>query len=94
MKRQKDMTLEDDPTMSESAQYATGEEQRAITNSSRKKKRLGQSRNDPQLWMCIVEKGKSDAIKNNITQEPGMLGPWIKKGKLDVLTWQEWASTS
>ena len=36
MKRQKDMTLEDEPPRSEDVQYATGEEQRAITNSSRK----------------------------------------------------------
>ena len=30
------MTLEDEPPRPESVQYATGEEQRAITNSSRK----------------------------------------------------------
>ena len=36
MKRQKDMKLEDAPPRSESVQYAPGEEQRAITNSSRK----------------------------------------------------------
>ena len=35
MKRQKDMTLEGEPHM-EGVQYASGEEQRAITNSSRK----------------------------------------------------------
>ena len=36
MKRQKDMTLEDEAPRLEGVQYATGEEQRAITNSSRK----------------------------------------------------------
>ena len=36
MKRQKDMTLEDEPLGSESVQCATGEKQRAITNRSRK----------------------------------------------------------
>ena len=30
------MTLEDEPPRPESVQYATGEEQRAVTNSSRK----------------------------------------------------------
>ena len=35
-------------------------------------KRLGQSRKDAQLWMCLEVKGKSDAVKNNIAQEPGM----------------------
>ena len=28
-------------------------------------KRLGQSRNDAQLWICLVVKIKADAIKNN-----------------------------
>ena len=32
----KNMTLENEPSKSEGMQYATGEEQRAITNSSRK----------------------------------------------------------
>ena len=29
-------------------------------------KRLSQSGNNTQLWMCLVVKVKSDAIKNNI----------------------------
>ena len=29
-------------------------------------KRLGQTRNDAQLWMCLVVKVKSDAVNNNI----------------------------
>ena len=29
-------------------------------------KRLGQNRNDNQLWMCLVMKVKSDAAKNSI----------------------------
>ena len=36
---------------------------------------LGQSRNDAQLWMCLVVKIKSGAVRNNILQEPGMLSP-------------------
>ena len=39
--RQKDMTLEDEPPSSEGVQYATGEEQRATTNSSRKNEAAG-----------------------------------------------------
>ena len=34
MKRQEDMTLEDEPLRSEGVQYVTGEEWRVITNSS------------------------------------------------------------
>ena len=30
-------------------------------------KRLSQTGNDAQLWMCLVVKVKSYAIKNNIT---------------------------
>ena len=37
MKRQKDVTLEDEPHKSEGVQYATGEEQRVISNNSRRK---------------------------------------------------------
>ena len=41
-------------------------------------KRLGQRGNDAQLWICLVVKVKSDAVKNNVAKEPGMLGPYIK----------------
>ena len=41
-------------------------------------KRLSQSRNDAQLWLYLVVKVKSDAVKNTIAYEPGMLGSWIK----------------
>ena len=41
-------------------------------------KRLSKSRNDAQLWMCLVVEVKSNAVKNNIAQEHGMLDPWIK----------------
>ena len=38
-------------------------------------KRLSKSRNDTQLWMCLVVKVNSDAVKNNIAYKSGMLGP-------------------
>ena len=38
-------------------------------------KRQGHSGNDVQLWMCLMVKVKSNTVKNNIAQEPGMLGP-------------------
>ena len=44
----------------------TREEQRAIVNCSRKKECLMKSRNDAQLWMCLVVKIKSNVLKNNI----------------------------
>ena len=41
MKQQKDMTPEDEPLRSEGVQYATGEERKAITNSSRRHEASG-----------------------------------------------------
>ena len=49
MKRQKEVTLEDEPPGLEGVQYATGEEWRAITNSSRKKEAAG-----PKWKWCSV----------------------------------------
>ena len=36
------------------------------------------SENKAQVWMWLVMEVKSDVVKSNIAQEPGMLGPWIK----------------
>ena len=63
MKRQKDMTLKDELPRSVGAQYATGEEWR---NNSRKNEEMDQSKNNAQLWKCLVMKVKSDAVKNSI----------------------------
>ena len=41
MKRQKDIPLEDEAPRLEGVQYATGEEQRAISNSSSKNEAAG-----------------------------------------------------
>ena len=63
-KRQKDMTLEDELPRSGGDQYATGEEQMAI--APERVKRMGQGRNDAQLWVCLVVKVKFSDVKNNI----------------------------
>ena len=68
------MIPKDEPSRSKDVQYATGEEWRTNTDSSRKKW-LGQTGNDTQLWMCLVIKVKSDAVKNSIAKELGMFGP-------------------
>ena len=41
-----------------------------------RKKRLNQSKNNAQLWMCLGIKVKSDSVKKNGAQKSGMLGPW------------------
>ena len=38
-------------------------------------RRLRQSENNAQLWMQLVMEVKSNAVKNNIAQELGMLRP-------------------
>ena len=70
----KDMTLKDELPRSIGAQYTTGEE----WGYSSRKKRLSQTKNNAQVWMWLVMDVKLKAVKNNITKEPGMLGPWIK----------------
>ena len=66
MKRQKDMTLEDEPPRSEDVQYATGEEQRAITNSSRK----NEDAEPKRKWYSAADVSggeiMSSVVKNNI----------------------------
>ena len=63
MKGQKHRTLKEELPRSVGAQYATGDQWR---NNSRKNEALGQSGNDTQLWISLVMKIKSSAVKNSI----------------------------
>ena len=72
MKRQKDMTLEDEPPGQQVYNRILGKRGEI---APKRMKRLDERGNDTQLWTCLVVKVKSDAIKNNIAQEPGILGP-------------------
>ena len=60
------LTPEDKPHRSEGVQYAAEEEWRAITNCSRKNEAVGPKWKNTQLWMCLLMKVKSDAVKKNI----------------------------
>ena len=71
IKRQKDITPEDELLMSEGVRFVTGEEQVQLQRATERLKWLGQSENDAQLWMCLVLKANSNAEKNNIAQEHG-----------------------
>ena len=67
MKKDNGMTsLEDEPLRSEGVRYATGEEQRVVTNSFRKKEVAGPK----QKWLPVVDvfvvKVKSDGIKKMV----------------------------
>ena len=62
MKMKKDITLKDELSRSVGVQYDTGEEWR---NNSKKNEEMGPKQNNTQLWMWLVIKVKSDAVKNN-----------------------------
>ena len=75
MRKQKDMTLEEETSRSVDVQYATWEEQR---NSYRKNERLGQSRNDVQLRMCLVVNGEGNGtpFQYSCLENPMGGGAW------------------
>ena len=85
MKKQKDITPEDEPYGSESFQYATGEEQRATTIAPKRMKSLSQSGNNAQLQICLMIKVKPNAVKKNIPKKHGILVRPMNQGKLDML---------
>ena len=84
MKRQKDMTLEDEPLRLEGVQYATRGEWRAITNSSRKKEAAG-----PKQKQHSVVGMFGGEIKVRCYKEQYCTGTWdvrsLNQGKLDVV---------
>ena len=46
------------------------------------------------VWMWLLIEARSDAVKSNTAQEPGMLGLWIKANwKQSNKRWQEWTLT-
>ena len=65
MKGQTNITLEDKPARSEGIQL-TGRSRGQLLTTLIRMKQLDQNRNDAQLWMGLVVKVKSDAIKNSI----------------------------
>ena len=83
MKRQKDMTLEDKPPRLEGVQYATWEEPRTITISSRKNKAPGLKRK--QLSVVDVSGGESKVR----CCKQYCIGTWnvrsMSQGKLEVV---------
>ena len=77
--------MPDEPPSLKCVQYSTGEEGRAIANNSSKSELwLCQSRNNAQLWLCLVMKVKITCYK-----EQYCIGTWnvrsMNQGKLDVV---------
>ena len=75
MKRQKDMTPEDEPPLGRKvSSMLLGKSGGQLLIAPERMKQLGQSKNNTQLQMCLVEKVKSEAVKKDIAEEPEMLG--------------------
>ena len=84
LKRQRYMTLEDEPSWLESVQYATGEKQMAITNSFRKKEVDG-----PKGKWCLFVDMPGDERKVWCSKGQCCIGTWnvrsMNQGKLEVV---------
>ena len=84
MKRQKDMTPEDEPPRLEGVQYATEEEGRAITNSSRRNEEAG-----PKWKQCSTVDASGGEIKVRHCKEQYSMGTRnvrsMNQGKLYVV---------
>ena len=71
-KRQKDRTLKDELPRSVGAQYATGDQWR---NNFKKNEGMEPKQKHHLVVNGLVIEARSDAVKSNILQKPGMLGP-------------------
>ena len=66
MKRQKDMTPEDEPPGQKVSHVLPEKNRGQLVTAPERMKRIVQTGNDTQLWMCLVVKVKLNAVKNNI----------------------------
>ena len=78
MKRQKDMTLKDGLPRWEGVQYATGEEWRAVTNSSRKNEEELKS-----LLMKVKVESEKVGLKLNIQKTKIMASGPVTSWEID-----------
>ena len=72
IKRQNDRIWKEELLRSVGAQYATGDQWR---NNSRKNEGMEPRQKQHPVVDALMIEARSDAVKNNIAQEPGMLGP-------------------
>ena len=62
MKRQKDMMLEESPPGQKVSNMLLGKRGGQLLIAQVRMKWLGKSRNDTQLWLCLVLRVKSDTV--------------------------------
>ena len=72
MKRQNDRLLKEELPRSVGAQYATGDEWR---NNSRKNEGMEPKQKQYPAVAALAIEARSNAVKSNTAQEPGMSGP-------------------
>ena len=94
IKRQKDMTLEDRAPRSESVQFVTGEEQRAVTNSSRKNEVAG-----PRWkWHSVLDgsggESKVPYYKEQFCIRTCNVRSMNQSERMWSMSWQDWTLTS
>ena len=65
MKRQKNVTLDNEPPGWKVSIMLLGKSGGQLLIAPERMKRLGQSGNVNQLWMCLVVKVKFNAVNNN-----------------------------
>ena len=83
MKRQKDLTPEDEPPGQKVSNMLLGKSRDNLQVVPERMKQLDQSRNDAQLWMCPVVKVKYNAGKNNTVQAWNVRS--MNQGKMDMV---------
>ena len=72
MKRQKERTLKDELPRLVGAQYATGDQWKC---NSRRNEEIEPEQKQHLVVDVPGDGSKSDAVKSNIAEEPGILGP-------------------
>ena len=65
MKRQKELALKDESPRLAGVQYATGEDQRVKTNSSRKNEEAGPKQKQHSVMDVSGSESKFNTVKNN-----------------------------
>ena len=81
MKRQKDKTLKDELPRSVGAKYATGDQWR---NNFRKNEKMEPKQKQHPVVDVTGDGSKSNAVKNNIVYEPGIICS-MNQSKLEVV---------
>ena len=84
IKRQKDMTWKMSPRGQQMSNILLGKSRGHLLTAPERMTRLGPSGNGTQLWMCLVMKVLSNAVKNKYC-----IGTWnvrsMNQGKLDMV---------